>query len=140
MALWRAWRTADVSLPRLALTGIASAAVAMMILLPLAKTAWPIVSPPFNAPAAMADYLKQNVPATAVIETWEPEIGFLTDNNFHFPPAALLNNAVAYIWLHGQPPSQLYDFMQPAAPEYVLVGPFGHYVELYPSNLLSAHY
>jgi hypothetical protein len=135
-----ALRRSDVSLPTRARSGIATAGLTMMIILPLARTAWVIVSPPPNAPAEMAAYLNQNVPISALIETWEPEMGFLTDHNYHFPPAALLNNAAAYIWLHGQPPSQLYDFMQPAPPEYVLVGPFGRWVNLYPSSQLSTRY
>jgi 4-amino-4-deoxy-L-arabinose transferase-like glycosyltransferase len=139
-ALWLALRRSDVSLPTRARSGIATAGLTMMIILPLARTAWVIVSPPPNAPAEMAAYLNQNVPISALIETWEPEMGFLTDHNYHFPPAALLNNAAAYIWLHGQPPSQLYDFMQPAPPEYVLVGPFGRWVNLYPSSQLSTRY
>jgi 4-amino-4-deoxy-L-arabinose transferase-like glycosyltransferase len=139
-ALWQAVRQADASLSKQALSGMAAVGLAVMIVLPLAQTTRSIVAPAPDAPAQMAAYLNQNVPVNTVIESWEPEMGFLTNHNYHYPPAALLNNAVAYIWLHGQPPSQLYNFMQPTAPQYVLVGSFSRWVDLYPSTQLSAHY
>jgi hypothetical protein len=88
----------------------------------------------------MAAYLNENVSRQAIIETWEPEMGFLTDHNFHFPPQLLLNKAVGYIWLNGAPPAQEYDFMQANSPPYVLVGGFAQWVNLYPTDWLAKHY
>jgi len=139
-AVRQALRLGDASLPRETLRGVAWASLAVMILLPLAQTARSIIAPPFDGPDAMAAYLNQNVPTNAIIETWEPEMGFLTNHNYHFPPAALLNNAVAYIWLNGQPPAQLYDFTKPVPPPYVLVGTFGRWVGLYPEQQLTTRY
>jgi 4-amino-4-deoxy-L-arabinose transferase-like glycosyltransferase len=112
----------------------------VMILLPFAETAWEIVSPGFNAPQAMADYMNQHVPQNSLVETWEPELGFLTDHNYHFPPAELLAVAVSQAHLNGPPVSETYDYVQTENPPYVLVGPFGRGVDLYPEDLLASEY
>jgi len=139
--LWQALRRGDPLLPRLALQGTLLVWLAAMIVLPLGKTAWQIVSPPFNAPAAMAAYLNANVPREALIETWEPELGFLTNHTYHFPPQILLNTAVQYIWQGGTPPAQDYDFVRTERPTYVLVGEFARWVNMYPPDVLAeAHY
>jgi len=112
----------------------------LIALLPLAQTVFQIVKPPFNAPTAMAEYLDANVPRTALIETWEPEMGFLTDHAYHYPPQALLNTAVAHIWRGGPSPSESYDFVQREAPAFVLVGGFSRWVGLYPTEVLVKEY
>lgn len=114
--------------------------LAVMIILPLGQTAKEIVSPAFNAPAAMADYMNQNIPKDQVIETWEPEMAFLTNHDYHFPPAGLLNTAVGYIWLGKQPPAASYHYVQDNHPPYVLVGGFSTWVQLYPTDVLASDY
>lgn len=111
-----------------------------MIVFPLAQTARQIALPGFNAPAAMAAYLDQNVAPDALIETWEPEMGFLTDHNYHYPPQLLLNTAVGYMWLGKSSPAQEYTFVQDESPEYVLIGQFSAWVNLYPQDWLASHY
>lgn len=112
----------------------------LMVVLDLGQSVVEIVHPAYNAPRAMAAYLDENVPEDVLVETWEPEMGFLTDHNYHFPPAQLLTDAVSQAHLGGQPVSQLYDFVQTERPAYVLVGEFGRGVALYPRDVLSAHY
>lgn len=114
--------------------------LAVMVALPLAQTTAEVVFPQFNAPKAMAAYLDQNVPTTALIETWEPEMGFLTDHKYHFPPQAALYQAVSYIWLGKTPPSENYHYVWDNSPEYVLVGGFARWVNMYPQDQLTAHY
>lgn len=110
------------------------------IVLPLGLTVYDVARPPFNAPQAMATYLNENVPQDDLIETWEPELGFLTDHTYHFPPQLLLYKAIAYIWLENvPPPSDGYNFVQTEMPPYVLVGRFGRFVELYPPDALAAY-
>ncbi len=111
------------------------------IVLPLGLTVKDIIQPPFNAPQAMAVYLDENVPKDKLIETWEPELGFLTDHNYHFPPQLLLYKAITYIWIAdaSAPPSAYYDFVQTEMPPYVLVGRFGRFVELYPPDALAGY-
>jgi hypothetical protein len=99
-----------------------------------------ILQPPFNAPLAMADYMDANVPMDAPVKTWEPEMGFLTDHHYDFPPQLLINTAVVYVWRGGAPPASEYDFMQPSPAPYVLVGNFGSWVKLYSEDVLAARY
>jgi 4-amino-4-deoxy-L-arabinose transferase-like glycosyltransferase len=139
-ALRESLRRNDALLPDRALRAAILASLLGIIAVPLIQTGSQIISPPFNAPAAMAAYLTRSVPANAVVETWEPEMGFLTDLNFHYPPSGLLNKAVAYIWLNGAPVAQFYDFERPAAPDYVLVGTFGRWVAAYPLQKLEQDY
>lgn len=114
--------------------------LAAMIIVPLGQTLRNVVAPGFNGPAAMATYMNDHVPSDALVETWEPEMGFLTDHNYHFPPPLLLNNAVAHIWLEGPSPADKYDFVQTEHPQYVLVGAFSRWVNLYPADVLSNQY
>jgi 4-amino-4-deoxy-L-arabinose transferase-like glycosyltransferase len=114
--------------------------LAAMIILPLAQTAVEIIRPPENTPAEIAKYLDQNVSLDVLIETWEPELGFLTNHNYHFPPQILLNTAVQYIWTQGAPPSEQYDFVQNEVPQYILVGQFSRWVNMYPVDLLAKKY
>ena len=123
-----------------AIRGVMAAWLALMILIPLAQNALNIVRPPFNAPAAMAAYMDQHVDPKALVETWEPEMGFLTNHNYHFPPPALLYTAVSYVWLGKTPPSAEYSFVQDDKPAYVLVGGFSKYANLYPPDVLAAQY
>lgn len=78
----------------------------------------------------MARYLREHIPESARIETWEPEMMVLTDHAYHQPPQALLDAAARFIWLGGPPPSAFYRW-DSARPDYVLVGAFGRWVQLY---------
>jgi 4-amino-4-deoxy-L-arabinose transferase-like glycosyltransferase len=111
-----------------------------MIVIPLGESTWEIVFPEFNAPQAMAAYLNQNVPRDALIETWEPEMGFLTDHNYHFPPTQLLTNAVSQASLNGPPVAEVYAFVQTEHPDYILIGEFGRGVALYSADVLATRY
>jgi hypothetical protein len=111
-----------------------------IIVVPLGMSVLEIALPDFNAPQAMASYLDQHVSDEPLIETWEPEMGFLTDHNYHFPPAALLAQAVDYVWRNGPPVAETYGFVQTEHPDFVLVGHFARAVDLYPTELLAARY
>jgi hypothetical protein len=139
-ALWAGLRQGQPLLRSQALRLALLAWFAVMILLPLAQTVAPIVRPAFNAPEMMAAYMDEHIPADALVETWEPEMGFLTDHNYHFPPPLLLNNAVGYIWLGGPPPADDYDFVESAQPEYILLGNFSRWVNLYDKVLAADNY
>jgi len=116
------------------------AVLAAMIVLPLLQTTAKIISPGLNGPLAMARYLNEHVLPTALIETWEPEMGFLTNHRYHFPPQAYLYKAVSHIWLNGAPPAETYRFIQADSPDYVLVGGFAAWVEMYPTEQLTNNY
>ncbi|GAB4458673.1 MAG: hypothetical protein Kow0070_12610 [Anaerolineales bacterium] len=122
--------------PRLAL----SLWLIAIILIPFGKTVTDIAAPPPPYAMQMAEYLNQNVPLDAVIETWEPEMGFLTDHNYHYPPNALLAVAVDQVYYGGEPVREHYDFVQTEKPEYLLAGVFSKWTEIYPLEELSGQY
>ena len=112
----------------------------VMIVVPLGQNARAIIAPGPNDPLAMAAHLTEHVPVSAVIETWEPELGFLTDHRYHYPPQRSLYEAVTHIWLNGPSPADAYRFDQAGKPDYVLVGPFARWVGMYPPDRLDAAY
>jgi 4-amino-4-deoxy-L-arabinose transferase-like glycosyltransferase len=138
--LWRSLKMKEAPNSALVLRMVFITWLVVMIVLPLAQTARSIIFPPFNAPAAMAEFLNKNVPKDAVIETWEPEMGFLTDNNFHFPPPGLLATADSFIWLGKSSPQLSYHYLETNNPPYVLVGAFSTWVQLYPQDILASRY
>jgi 4-amino-4-deoxy-L-arabinose transferase-like glycosyltransferase len=87
----------------------------------------------------LADYLNQNVPEDVVIETWEQEMAVLTNHNYHYPPQIVLAYSVDEIWRDGQPANELYDFREASDAEYVLVGPFALYTNIYPEEYLEGY-
>jgi 4-amino-4-deoxy-L-arabinose transferase-like glycosyltransferase len=139
-ALQEDLRRVRVTLRNRALRWVMIAWLAAMLVVPLGETVWEIFAPGFNAPEAMAAYLNEHIPLDALIETWEPEMGFLTDHNYHFPPAMLLLDAVEQTHLGGPPVTQTYRFVQTEHPDYVLVGDFARSVGIYPPDLLAMSY
>jgi hypothetical protein len=99
-----------------------------------------IITSDTNYPQAMANYLDENIPVDTLIETWEPEMGFLTDHNFHYPQTILLTKAIEHIWLEGPPVSSNYDYVELNNPDYILIGEFAKWVELYPLVYLNDNY
>ncbi|MEZ4867703.1 MAG: glycosyltransferase family 39 protein [Caldilineaceae bacterium] len=139
-ALWAAIRRGRTFALAETVQWMAMVWLVLMIAAPLTKTVQQIVRPDFNAPLAMATYLNDHVSHDAIIETWEPELGFLTDHNYHFPPPGLLNQAVGYVWLGASSPRNDYDYVETQQPAYVLVGAFSGWVDLYSPVMLAEHY
>ncbi len=135
--LWSGWRTEAARWRVAALRAVMAAWCAVMIALPLAQSVKDVLLPPFNAPMAMAAYMNAHVPRQALVETWEPEMGFLTDHNYHFPPQVLLYRAVSYVWAGGPPPAGEYTFVQTQKPAYILVGNFARGTDMYPAAWLG---
>jgi 4-amino-4-deoxy-L-arabinose transferase-like glycosyltransferase len=103
---------------------------------PLALSAQAIAHPDTSA-QRFAAYLDATLPADTLIETWEPELGLLTNHRYHYPPIELLDTAVRHEWLGG--PALHYDGLHDA-PSYVVVGSFGAYTGVYPSDTLKHNY
>lgn len=133
---WRRWLSAGTYGLPLAI----SVWLLAFVMTGMAATALPVLRPPDNAPAAMAEYLNRTVPHDALIETWEPELGALTAHNYHYPPSRLLAVAVRHIWLRGPAPSVQYKLPENALPPYVVVGAFSRWVALYPTSTLERDY
>jgi 4-amino-4-deoxy-L-arabinose transferase-like glycosyltransferase len=111
-----------------------------IILIPMAKNVYEIALPGPDYAKQMADFLKANVPQSAIIETWDPEMGFLTDHKYHYPPNALLAIAVDQVYYGGEPVQQHYDYVQTETPEFVLLGEFSKWTEIYPYELIQSDY
>jgi hypothetical protein len=111
-----------------------------IILTPMTKTVLEIVQPEPAYARQMADYLDGNVSSNAVIETWDPEMGFLTDHSYHYPPNALLAVAVDQVYYGGDPVQDRYDFVRTEHPEYLLVGEFSKWTQIYPLDDLMDDY
>jgi 4-amino-4-deoxy-L-arabinose transferase-like glycosyltransferase len=107
-----------------------------IIALPLALTARVVFTPDDSA-QRFAAYLNATVPETAIIATWEPELGVLTDHNYRYPPQPTLDQAVRSTWLGGAPVQ--YDWYA-ERPTYVVVGGFGSYTGVYNTPELERHY
>jgi 4-amino-4-deoxy-L-arabinose transferase-like glycosyltransferase len=128
--LWRGGATQrGVAIAVAAYTALAVAA-------PLALSARGVLRPDDSA-QRMAAYLNANVPQDVLVETWEPELGLLTDHRYHYPPIALLDTAVRHHWLGG--PALVYDGLRDAPP-YVVVGGFGAYTGVYAPDTLAHDY
>ncbi len=66
----------------------------------------------------MADYIVKHVPGDDVIETFDPEICFLSRHTCSLPSGAMQDAIIRYVWYGGPAPSTFY---RPHAP-YLLVG------------------
>ncbi len=135
--LWSSWRTEAARWQVAAVRAALVAWCAAIVAVPLAQSLKDILLPPPNAPVAMAAYMNASVPREALVETWEPEMGFLTDHNYHYPPQVLLYRAVSYVWAHGPAPADEYTFVQDQKPPYILVGNFSRGTGLYPPAWLT---
>jgi len=108
----------------------------VMLAAPAARLSWTIASAPPDDSMQMAAVMNREVPLNALVETWEPQMGFLTDHRYHYPPQWLLNRAVRQVWLGETPVAELYDFTE-LAPDFVLIGEFGRWVDVYPVERLQ---
>lgn len=111
-----------------------------IIMIPMAKNILEIALPEPAYAKQMSVYLNENIPQSAVIETWDPEMGFLTDHNYHYPPNALLAIAVDQVYYGGEAVQGHYDFVQTEKPEYVLIGEFSKWTEIYPADFVQTNY
>ncbi len=140
--LIRALRTGDVRAQRRS-AGLAVAVslwLAAAVGLPLTNTAAKLALVPPPDADAVAVWLTTEVPLDTVIETWEPELGVLSDHRFHYPPPSLLIHAVAHVSRGTLPPAARYAFRDAGTPDYVVVGAFARWVGLYADSDLRADY
>ena len=115
------------------------AVLALALLGPGVRTWRQIAVPAEDHVGDLARWLNTTVPRGELIETWEPELGFLTDHRYHFPPAALLIDSVAYAWNDGPKPSDKYDFATGGVPDLVIEGPFSRWTLVYQTDALRRH-
>jgi hypothetical protein len=92
-----------------------------------------------DTPQQMAAYIAAHLPRNAEIETYEPEVCFLSDHACHFPPSAIMDASIRYAWYNAPPPSEHYNFQEYGAP-YLLIGDFGRWVHLYDPQTVERYY
>jgi len=92
-----------------------------------------------DTPQRMAAYIKAHVPSDAEIETYEPEICFLTGYNCHLPPSWAMDASIKYVWYNAPPPSEYYNFQEYGAP-YLLIGDFGRWTHIYMPEAVEQYY
>jgi hypothetical protein len=114
-------------------------AVALFLAAGLESTARPVLATPNLAPQQLAAYLNANVPTEDIVETWEPELGFLTDHRYHYPPTAWLDRAVRTQWLGTALAVSSYDPVAEANPAYLVVGPFAKHTGIYAQTVATTN-
>ncbi len=88
-----------------------------------------------TSPQLLAEYIKQNIPAGAVIESWEWEMDALTpEHTYHHPTNDWVDRETAETQF-GETINQSYDPLI-YHPEYLLMGPFSTWTGIY-SDFLS---
>jgi 4-amino-4-deoxy-L-arabinose transferase-like glycosyltransferase len=83
-----AWRGKELSVPiiaKLVIMGLLLGAFVRPTYLQL-KT---VATEGDDSPYRLAQYLNENVPQGKLIETWQPELGVLTNHTYHFPPYSI---------------------------------------------------
>ncbi len=111
----------------------------VIILRPLYGRFNEIIAEGKDTPQQMAAYITSHVPLDAEIETYEPEICFLTGHDCHLPPNWTMDAAIKYVWYNGPPPSEHYNFQEHNAP-YLLIGDFGRWTNIYTPEVVEQHY
>jgi hypothetical protein len=100
-----------------------------------------VVSPPqFEAPDRMAEYLNANIDKSAVVETWERELGVLTDHRYHYPDQSLLAETDIFIYHGGERHSVLgAEYFERIQPAYVIEGWYSRFNMIYDTDYLRKH-
>jgi hypothetical protein len=132
---WFDWRGTKINVAAAALV----AAVILTIGFSLQSVASTVAAPPDRGPQLMAAYIDSHVPRSDVIETWEPELGFLSNHSFHYPPSGWLDRAVRAKWLGATDLLNGYDPGVEAKPAFLVVGPFGKFTGMYQQILANLH-
>jgi hypothetical protein len=84
-----------------------------------------------NSPQQIAEFVDTHLGREALIETAEWEISFLTEHErYHHPPSSVVDALTVRMYLGAQSAKDIYD-LQGLEPDYVIVGPFARWTELY---------
>lgn len=111
--------------------------ICTIVILPLLRSTFDVVATGHTDAYKVADFLDQNVPEDALIETWEEELSVLTDHNYHYPPQIVEAYVVQEMFLDGSPATEEYDFREEVNPDYLVIGPFSKWGGLYPESRLG---
>ena len=87
----------------------------------------------------LADYLDSHVPPDALIESYDPEVMFLSDQPYHYPPDQVHIQVIRQTLLGDQTVEIDYDPLV-ARLDYLVAGPWSKLWNLYPENWLLRHF
>ncbi|MFC1975642.1 hypothetical protein ACFLXQ_04530, partial [Chloroflexota bacterium] len=91
-------------------------------------------------PQELALFLQENVEKDIVIETWERELGVLTEHRYHFPDQSLLARTHAANYRGGPRDYALgADYFQKHQPSYLIIGSYAKLSHLYDVKFLAEH-
>ncbi len=98
-----------------------------------------VLTPPqLQAPQQVANFLNQNVDDKAIVETWERELGILTNHNYHYPDQLMLAKIDNALYRGADQGYSLgADYFSSVHPKYVVVGWFGRLYNVYNSDFLN---
>ncbi len=88
-----------------------------------------------DTPQQFAQYITTFVAPDKVIESYEWEIAFLTNHEYHHPPVEILTMLKAHLFLGAPYSPNMYDFAR-YFPNYIVVGEFAKWTGLYPEDFL----
>lgn len=103
------------------------------------------LAPALNAPPkadaeVVGDFIRNYIPISAVIETWEWELDALSGHpGFNHPHQAYLFEAIRQFSHQRQAFDLGYDMLQ-ADPDYLITGPFSDWTKIYDPNTIEAHF
>jgi 4-amino-4-deoxy-L-arabinose transferase-like glycosyltransferase len=91
-----------------------------------------------GVPQQIAEFLNQKIDHAKVIETWERELGILTDHAYHFPDQTMLAKIDNALYRGGDQNYSLgAAYFNSVRPDYVVVGWFGRLYRVYDSDFLN---
>lgn len=127
------WRGADhvAAGTRWLRRGAVAATVGALTLTGFVPFAWELARAKDDGFEAMRAYLKTQVSADAVVDTWEWPLAIDATPRFNYPAQETLNRVTIYIQdQHVRPPAGEFTKSAPGD-QYVLIGPFGAWTGIY---------
>lgn len=81
----------------------------------------------------IAQYLNNHIPTNQIIESWEWQLGLLTEHDYHYPENIWVDRYTAYLFAH-EPLDDRYDFTKAHA-QYLIDGPFSKFTGIYAEDI-----
>jgi 4-amino-4-deoxy-L-arabinose transferase-like glycosyltransferase len=137
-ALRRAWRDRQVN--QLALMLAIMAVVGLAVIVPLQSKIRTDVLEADRASQEVVAFIAQTVEPGALIETWERELGIMTDRQYHYPDQSMLAKTHLAIYRNGPRDYALgAAYFQQHQPQYLVVGWFGRWLGIYDKAYIQEH-
>ncbi len=93
------------------------------------------------APNQAAQFIAQHIPQNAIIETWERELGLLTDHRYHFLDQVYLARSQSVMRGHARPDDYALGqaYFEQVKPDYLVIGHHAHVTGIYDMAYITAH-